>query len=115
MNTLKDTQDAIQNAAERHGFRWEAPAHHNFLPRIVSEDMNFLITPTVSPDSDWMGGKVRIDIAVCASVRRMSCSRQQTKFVGARSWCGNFRAWTSPTSTTSDGRRGSRHHAAAAP
>ena len=71
MNTLKDTQDAIQNAAERHGFRWEPPAHGNFLPRILSDDMNFLITPTVSPDSDWTGGKVRIDIAVCASVGRM--------------------------------------------
>ena len=74
MNTLKDTRKAIQDAAERHGFRWEAPANGNFLPRIVSEDMNFLITPTVSPDSDWTGGKVRIDIAVCASVRRMGGS-----------------------------------------
>ena len=70
MNSLKETQEAIRDAAARHGFDTDIPAMRDF-PSVAAENLNFLFTPTVDPTSDWKSGKVRISVAASASVSRM--------------------------------------------
>lgn len=70
MNSLKETQEAIRDAAARHGFDTDIPAMRDF-PSVAAENLNFLFTPTVDPASDWKSGKVRISVAASASVSRM--------------------------------------------
>ena len=63
-------QERIENAAAQHGFSVKY-AGRDWLPDIVSENMNFILLGQTDPTSDWKSGRVRVNIMASASVSRM--------------------------------------------
>ena len=73
MNSLEEVRKAVKDAAMRHGFGWRDSALSD-LPRITSDNMNFILTPSVDPASNWASGSIRLNYTVSASVSRMGGS-----------------------------------------